>query len=130
MAETKPSENPAAPIEKAIADGTGTLEKRIEAVINEYVQKAVSNLEKNIDTMISNQLAAKEIEVEKALRKGLGLENDPAVHQSDLIAAIRKATLENAEKRSPAASTKASGPEGNQPSDPIDKMFNAYEVKA
>ena len=124
--QTKP-ESPSAPLEKAAADGVISLEKRIETVITEYVNKAVGDLEKKIDTMIDTQFKAKEIEVEQALRKGLGIENDPVIHRSDLASALRKASLENVEKRSPAAAEKAA-PEGNKTSDPLDEAFKQYGV--
>jgi hypothetical protein len=66
--------------------------------------------------------------MEQALRKGFGLEQDPAVHQSDLIAAIRKAKLEvNDSGKKTVASTEKAGPEGNsKPINPIDNIFDKF----
>jgi hypothetical protein len=134
MTEEKKNEveSPSAPIAKALAEGNISLEKRIESVITEYVTKAVGDLEKRIDGMINAQLKAKEIEVEQALRKGLGLENDPVLHQSDMISFMRKAALEaqtESGKKTPATIEKA-GPEGTKSSNPIDTMYDSFGGKA
>jgi hypothetical protein len=111
------------------------LEQRIERTVNEYVDKKLdarfSSLEKSLDEKIEGIVKAKEIEVESALRKGFGLENDPVIHQSDLIATIRKLELEKADtgKKTPTAVEKG-GPEGTtQKTDPIDALLQKYEVK-
>jgi hypothetical protein len=102
------------------------LTQRIEHVIKEVVDKKLDALEKAIDLKIDTLLKGKEIEMEQALRKGFGLDNDPVIHQSDLVAAFRKAALENTEKqRAPAASEKA-GPEGNLSEDPFEKMLKPF----
>jgi len=124
---TKPVETPSAPLEKAVADGNLNLEQRIMKVMQDVFDVKIKALETKIDSKIDELLKTKEVEMEQALRKGFGLENDPVIHQSDLIAALRKATVDNAEKRSPAATEKAA-PEGNKPQDPIDEAFKQYGV--
>lgn len=109
------------PLEKATAEASVGLEKRIEGVINDYVEKKFGELSKAIDTKIDTILKGKEIEVEKALRKGFGLDNDPVIHQSDLIAAIRKAQLEVTEPASKAPAPgklEKANPEGTTTAEP------------
>jgi hypothetical protein len=128
MTETpKPAETPSAPLEKAVADGNLNLEQRIMKVMQDVFDVKIKALEAKIDGKIDELLKTKEIEMEQALRKGFGLEQDPVIHQSDLLAALRKATVENAEKRSPAATEKAA-PEGNKPQEPLDEAFKQYGV--
>jgi ribosome-associated translation inhibitor RaiA len=110
------------------------LEQRIEKAVNEYVEKKIegrfATLEKALDEKVDAILKAKEIEVEKALRKGFGLETDPVMHQSDIIAYMRKVELEKAEtlKKTPAAIEKA-GPEGaGTAPNPIDNLMKQYGI--
>lgn len=65
------------------------------------------------------------------LRKGLGLEPNKPVYQGELVSAVRKILLEEAEtqKKTPAPIEKA-GPEGNKPKDAIDKLLKEYGVTA
>jgi hypothetical protein len=122
MTETpKPAETPSAET-KAL-----NLEERIMKVMQDVFDVKIKALEAKIDGKIDELLKTKEIEMEQALRKGFGLEQDPVIHQSDLLAALRKATVENAEKRSPAATEKAA-PEGNKPQEPLDEAFKQYGV--
>lgn len=103
-----------------------SLEKRIETVIKDVLEVKLKALEVAMDKKIEDILKNKEIEMEQALRKGFGLEQDPVIHQSELITALRKAALEKTDNtRSPAATEKA-GPEGNKPEDPYDKMMKPY----
>lgn len=103
---------------------------RLQKAFDEALDLKLKAMEKRFDEMIDTKLKALEIEAEHALRKGLGVEADPVIHQSDLISAIRKASLENSEKtRAPAATEKAS-PDGNKTVDPIDHIFDSYGVKA
>ena len=97
------------------------LTQRIEAVIKDVFNLKIAALEKRMDNKIEELLKGKEVEMEQALRKGFGLDTDPVIHQSDLVSAIRKAALENAEtgKRTPAPTEKA-GPDGNKTADPFD----------
>ncbi len=133
---TEEKQEPAAVAKAEISVETVGLEQRIEKAVNEYVEKKIesrfSQLEKHLDERTDAIMKAKEIEVEQALRKGFGLENDPVIHQSDLISAIRKAQLETAEsaKKTPApdALTKSTGPDGNAPPmNPFQKMVADYE---
>lgn len=120
MTETDKKPEPA-PIAKA---EDPTLIDRILHVVEDVMKAKMDNFEKKIDDKIDAILKTKEVEVEKALRKGFGLENDPVVHMSDLIEYGRKQALEKAEtgKRTPASETPA-GPEGNTPQNPIDELF-------
>jgi hypothetical protein len=97
------------------------LTQRIENVIKDVFSLKIAALEQRMDTKIEELLKGKEVEMEQALRKGFGLDNDPVIHQSDLVAAIRKAALENSDpaKKTPAPKEKAS-PEGNGTVDPFD----------
>ncbi len=108
-----------APAEKATKDMN--LTERLESVIKDVLDLKLAALEKAMDKKIEDILQSKEVEMEQALRKGFGLDNDPVIHQSDLVAAIRKAALDNAEsaKRTPAPKEKA-GPDGNTPKDSFD----------
>jgi len=105
--------------------------QRLEKAFNEALELKLKGMEKKFDEMIDAKLKALEIEAEHVLRKGLGVEQDPVVHTSDLIREIRKATLANAEKTTPTSVEKA-GPEGNkEPSSPFDAMLKPFsEVKA
>ena len=124
MSETPKNETPAATAKADI-----TFEQRIENVIKDVLDVKLKALDTRIDTMIEAHLKAKEVEVEHALRKSFGTEADPVIHQSDLIAAIRKASLEATEpnKKTPATVEKA-GPEGNKPQSPLDIAFSKYGV--
>ncbi len=99
---------PDAALVKAVADGNLTLEQRIMNVMKDVVETKVKALEVELDKKIDDILKAKEVEMEHALRKGFGLENDPVIHQSDLIAALRKAALDQGtgEKRTPVPKEK------------------------
>jgi len=119
--EIKDSKN----LEKATADASIGLEKRIENVFTELVEKKFAALEKRLDEKIEGILATKEVEVEHALRKGFGLDTDPVIHQSDLISAIRKAQLEVSptEKKTPAPNPlEKTSPDGTKPEDWLSKM--------
>jgi hypothetical protein len=125
MAEKPKEETPAA----ATKAEEFNLTHRIESVIKDVLDAKLKALELNMDKKIEAILKSKEVEMEQALRKGFGLEQDPVIHQSDLISAIRKAQLEASptEKRSPAAEEKA-GPTGNmKPDNPIDNLFKPFE---
>ena len=97
------------------------LTQRIENVIKDVFSLKIAALETRMDQKIEELLKGKEVEMEQALRKGFGLDTDPVIHQSDLVAAIRKAALDNADptKRTPAPTQKA-GPDGNKTADPFD----------
>jgi len=122
MSETPKKEETPSATEKA-----ATFEQRIENVIKDVLDVKLKALDLRIDKIIEDKLSAKEIEVEHALRKTFGTETDPVIHVSDLKAELRKMTLDNVEKRSPAATEKAA-PEGNKPQDPIDEQFKQYGV--
>jgi len=117
-AETAPTETP------AIKATDAPLIDRIMNVMSEVMNKKLGDFEKKIDAKIDVILKGKEVEIEQALRKGFGLENDPVVHMSDLIEHGRKLALAKAEtdKRTPGAETPA-GPEGNVKLSPVDQMF-------
>lgn len=118
--QAKPTETP---IEKAVKEEK-SLEQRIFGVMEDVMNKKLGEMEHRMDEKIETLLKAKEVEVEKALRKGFGLEEDPVIHMSDLIAYGRKNALEKAEtdKRTPAPETPL-GPEGNVQPTPIDELF-------
>ena len=94
------------------------------AAIEKTLEDKVDAMEKRFDGKIEKSLSAKEIEMERALRKGFGLESDPVIHMSDLIAYGRKGALEKADtgKRTPAKEGEK-GPEGTVATDSISKMF-------
>ncbi len=126
MTEENKQAEPAKPdltAEQKAAETAKTLDfnltQRIDGVIRDVLENKLTALEKALDEKIETILKGKEIEMEAALRKGFGLDNDPVIHQSDLVAAIRKAQLTEADtdKRTPApdATTKSAGPEGNAP---------------
>jgi len=98
------------------------LTQRIEGVIKDVVEQKLALLEKAMDKKIEDLLKTKEVEMELALRKGFGLDNDPVIHQSDLVAAIRKASLETSTpaKKTPAPIEKG-GPEPKGSKDPFDQ---------
>lgn len=120
--ENKIAENPATTTKAEM-----NLEERVMKVMEDVFDVKIKALETKIDAKIDELLKAKEIEMEAALRKGFGLDNDPTMHKSDMIAFFRKTQLENAEaqKKTPAATEKA-GPEGNKSGNPIDKVFDSY----
>jgi hypothetical protein len=107
------------------------LEQRVMKVMEDVFDVKIKALEAKIDGKIDELLKAKEVEMEQALRKGFGLENDPTIHKSDMIAFFRKAQLEATEsqKKTPAALEKA-GPEGSKSTNPIDQIFDNYGGKA
>lgn len=135
----KEKPNPAtdkAALEEAVAKGV-TLEQRIMGVMEDVVNTKIAALEKALDEKIDGILKSKEIEMEQALRKGFGLENDPVIHESDLIAAIRKAQLaasggEGKRTPAPAASAKSGEPKpADQKSDnPFEAKLKAFEEAA
>jgi hypothetical protein len=117
---------------KAEADAMN-LTKRIESVIKDVLDAKLKALELNMDAKIDAILKSKEIEMEQALRKGFGLEQDPVIHQSDLINAIRKAQLEaNPKDKKTEASLSKAGPEGNSKPQgtPIDAVFDSFGGQA
>jgi hypothetical protein len=111
-----------APAEKAAKTVDLNLTQRIDAVIRDVFDLKIAALEKRIDTKIEELLKGKEVEMELALRKGFGLDSDPVIHQSDLVAAIRKASLETSTpaKKTPAPIEKG-GPEPEGSKDPFDQ---------
>jgi hypothetical protein len=114
-------------LEKAKESTEMGFEQRIEAVIKDVLDVKFKALDLRIDKMIDDKLREKEIEVEKGLRKSFGVETDPVIHQSDLVAALRKAALATGgeEKRSPAGVEKA-GPDGNTPENPFAKKLKEF----
>lgn len=129
------SETEAKPVDKA-SEAEKTLFERVMSVMEDVrkndlamFQKKLESFEAKLDEKIDGILKAKEVEVEQALRKGFGLEQDPVVHMSDLIGAIRKASLEQAEtgKRTPAPVEKG-GPEGTKTLSPIDDLLKEFGV--
>jgi len=128
-------ETEAKPVEKPSEDQT--LFDRVMKVMKEVrdsdlamFQKKLESFEAKLDEKIDGILKAKEVEVEQALRKGFGLEQDPVVHMSDMISAIRKASLEHAEteKRTPGPENKP-GPEGTVTPSALDKLLEEFGVK-
>ena len=121
------SETEAKPVEKS---GDPSMIDRIMKVVEEVMNAKLSAFEKTIDGKIDAIVKAKEAEVELALRKGFGLEQDPVVHMSDMISAIRKASLEHAEteKRTPGPENKP-GPEGTVTPSALDKLLEEFGVK-
>jgi hypothetical protein len=119
-AETGTCTMPETPEQKA-KDIDFNLTQRIESVIKDVFSIKIAALEKRMDEKIEELLKGKEVEMEQALRKGFGLDNDPVIHQSDLVAALRKAALDNTEpnKKTPAPKEKA-GPDGNTQKDSFD----------
>ena len=113
-----------------VEKGNLNLEQRIMGVMQDVFDTKIKALEVRIDEKIDELLKAKEIEMEQALRKGFGLENDPTIHKSDMIAFFRKAQLESAEsqKKTPAALEKA-GPSGSKLGNPIDNIYDNYGGK-
>jgi hypothetical protein len=132
MSETqKPNEKP---LEKAQEPTTAAVDKplvdRIMAVVEDVMKAKLDTFEKKIDEKIDVILKSKEVEVEQALRKGFGLEQDPVIHMSDLVKYGRKIGLENSEsgKKTPAALEKA-GPEGTgKIENPIDAQLKAFGI--
>lgn len=112
---------------ETVEKGNLNLEQRIMGVMKDVIDTKILALEKALDEKIDNILKSKEIEMEQALRKGFGLEQDPVIHKSDLIAALRKASLEQSEpaKKTPAAIEKA-GPTGSKSENALDKVFEQY----
>jgi len=98
------------------------LTQRIEGVIKDVFSLKIAALEKRMDEKIEELLKGKEVEMEQALRKGFGLDSDPVIHQSDLVAAIRKASLETSTpaKKTPAPIEKG-GPDPKGSKDPFDQ---------
>jgi len=119
--ETKPSP-PAA--SEAVKSKDAPLIDRIMNVMSDVMNKKLGDFEKKIDAKIDTILKGKEVEIEQALRKGFGLENDPVVHMSDLIEHGRKLALAktDTDKRTPASETPA-GPDGNVKLSEVDRMF-------
>jgi len=130
MTETQKTETPVVSEAKAEADAMN-LTKRIESVIHDVLDAKLKALELAMDGKIDAILKAKEVEMEQALRKGFGLDQDPVIHQSDLISAIRKAKLETAESgKKTVLATEKAGPEGNKTiTNPIDETFDSFGVK-
>lgn len=121
MAKPKP-EGEAKSTDKALTD-------RILDVVGEAMTKKLADFEKKMDEKLDNILKAKEIEVERALRKGFGLEEDPVVHMSDLITYGRKLALEKAETGKRTPGKEEAGPEGTSKEHPVDALFKAFELK-
>lgn len=109
---------------EAIKGKDASLIDRVMNVMQDVMEKKLGDFEKKIDAKIDVILKGKEVEIEQALRKGFGLENDPVVHMSDLIEHGRKLALAKTDtgKRTPGAETSA-GPEGNVQLSEVDKMF-------
>jgi hypothetical protein len=118
-------------LEKAVNEGNIALEQRIMNVMKDVFDAKIASLEKAMDEKIDTLLKTKEVELEQALRKGFGLENDPVIHMSDMIAYGRKQALEKGEtdKRTPAPETPA-GPDGNVEPNQIDELFKKAKTGA
>ncbi len=104
------------------------LTERIFSVIEDALNKKLEAFEKKIDEKIDTILKTKEVEVEKALRKGFGLEQDPVVHMSELISYGRKLALEKGESDKRTPGKEGGGPEGAtaEPTG-VDAIFKATE---
>ena len=110
-----------------VKKGNLNLEQRIMGVMQDVFDTKIKALEVRIDEKIDELLKTKEVEMEQALRKGFGLENDPTIHKSDMIAFFRKAQLESttSQKKTPAAIEKA-GPAGSKSTNPLDQMYDNF----
>lgn len=107
-----------------------SLTERILNVMEDALNKKLEAFEKKIDEKIDTILKSKEVEVEQALRKGFGLEQDPVVHMSDLVSYGRKIALEKAEPDKRTPGKEGGGPEGTlkEPTG-VDAIFKATEEK-
>lgn len=90
------------------------------SVVEEALQVATQKLNTKFDEIINTKLA----EVGEITNAALGVKSKAVMITPS---AIRKAMLETSEsgKKTPAALEKA-GPEGNKPSNPIDKMYDNF----
>ena len=113
------------------------LTKRIERVVQAYFTELEKRLDKKFEDKMAQLVKQKENEMEDALRKSFGLDEDPVVHASDLQKFVRKMQVETAQpgKKTPG-SPGATGPEGNAQdlrtpqSKEIDDLFKAVGGKA
>ena len=103
---------------------------RLEKAFSEALEIKFKAMETKVNEMIDAKLGEVQIEAERKLRAALGVEKDPVVHHSDLVAALRKAALEanGGKNQAPAATDKAG--QNDKPEDPFEALEKAATAGA
>ena len=100
-----------------------TLTERMIATVNDYGAQLVDGMQKEFRANIDKQLALQNQAMVDGIRKGLGLDDNPAIHLKDMDAIVRDLVL----KYTPAAGKQNKDNEPDQPGEdgkdnPLDKF--------
>jgi len=94
------------------------------AINKEWQEQTLAKMKEENERFHDQALDGLKQETIDTYRRGLGIDPDPVMHKSEMVAMIRKMALEKAEtgKRTPGPETPA-GPDGNVQLSEVDRMF-------
>jgi len=87
------------------------LTEKITKVMDDYGSMLIKQMEVRLATRIDEIVKATQDELVGAIRKGVGLDEDPVVHLSEVTSVVRKLLLEKDEGKKTTDGDEA-GPEG------------------
>jgi Rod binding domain-containing protein len=107
-----------------------TLTDRIVKMMESYGETMVKEMEANFEVMIKEKAKEQEEALVKGIIRGLGIDQNPVVHLSDLEPTIRKILLESSDagKRTQTSGDKPG--EDNESKDPISDFGQTFDFKA
>ena len=83
-----------ADIKKAWDERPKNLTEKIVAVMNDYGETLIKQMEARLMTRVDEVVKATQDELVGAIRKGVGLDEDPVIHLSEVTAVVRKILLD------------------------------------
>lgn len=93
------------------------LTDKITKMMDEYGEMLVKQMEARLATRIDEVVAATQDELVGAIRKGVGLEEDPVIHLSEVTSVVRKILLEKDGDGKQTGDDHGKGPAGVAPPD-------------
>lgn len=103
------------------------LTEKITKMMDEYGTMLIKQMEVRLATRIDEIVAATQDELVGAIRKGVGLEEDPVVHLSEVTSVVRKMLLEKDEGKK-TGDGEGDGPGGPETEEPrkfdLEKRFD------
>ena len=103
------------------------LTDKVVKVMDEYGKMLMAQMKASLVKQMDEVVKATQDELVAAIRKGVGLEEDPVIHLSEVNALVRKMLLEKDEGKK-TEDGEGGGPDGDESDDPrkfdIAKSFN------
>lgn len=92
------------------------LTEKVTKMMDEYGTLLIKQMEARLQTRIDEIVKATQDELVGAIRKGVGLDEDPVIHLSEVTSVVRKMLLEKDEGKQ-TTDTPGDGPGGVKPED-------------